>query len=71
MCIRDRDYNPFRGGYYGRKYNQENKPDEVVLEIDNKTNSRITVVRDAIRENLSMTPEDLERQDSSDDDKAE
>ena len=63
------------GGIIGEvkeiKKGGENKPDEVVLEIDNKTNSRITVVRDAIRENLSMTPEDLERQDSSDDDKAE
>ena len=63
------------GGIIGEvkeiKKGGENKPDEVVLEIDNKTNSRITVVRDAIRENLSLTPEDLERQDSSDDDKAE
>ena len=45
------------GGIIGEvkeiKKGGENKPDEVVLEIDNKTNSRITVVRDAIRENLS------------------
>ena len=63
------------GGIIGEvkeiKKGSENKPDEVVLEIDNRTNSRITVVRDAIRENLSLTSEDLERQDSSDDDKAE
>ena len=25
----DWDYNPFRGGYYGRKYNQENTVEEV------------------------------------------
>ena len=30
----DWDYNPFRGGYYGRKYNQENKPEEVVKSIN-------------------------------------
>lgn len=63
------------GGIIGEvkeiKKGGENKPDEVVLEIDKGTNSRITVVRDAIRENLSMTTEDLERQESSDDDKAE
>ena len=63
------------GGIIGEvkeiKKGGENKPDEVVLEIDKGTNSRITVVRDAIRENLSVTPEDLDRQDSSDDDKAE
>ena len=35
----DWDYNPFRGGYYGRKYNQENKADEVVKSIKhNKEN---------------------------------
>ena len=30
----DWDYSPFRGGYYGRKYNQENKPEEVVKSIN-------------------------------------
>ena len=36
----DWDYNPFRGGYYGRKYNQENKADEVVKSIKhNKENN--------------------------------
>ena len=63
------------GGIIGEvkeiKKGGENKPDEVVLEIDKGTNSRITVVRDAIRENLSVTSEDLDRQDSSDDDKVE
>ena len=36
----DWDYNPFMGGYYGRKYNQENKADEVVKSIkQNKENN--------------------------------
>ncbi|MFL2870558.1 MAG: preprotein translocase subunit YajC [Pirellulaceae bacterium] len=63
------------GGIIGEvkeiKKGGENKPDEVVLEIDKNSNSRITVVRDAIRENLSASPDDLVRQDSSDEDKAE
>ena len=29
MPPRKWEYNPFVGGYYGRKHNHENKPDEV------------------------------------------
>lgn len=52
------------------KTGRENKPDEVVLEIDKGTNSRITVVRDAIRENLSAKA-DASAADTSSDDSAD